>query len=184
MKFKHENTRLQIKYSCKLKCNRCTAQNRAGRRCKNTVCIGTDVCHVHRKSLGLRVGGSLIPNAGKGLFATKVFRKNEVIGFYAGKAITTQQKNERYGADSTVPYMIDGTTGMHIDSACLRSLMSIANGSPFKTRSNAKFSTRPMGDGTVKVTATDRLNVGDEIIIFYGPLYFQGMPYSVHSTTR
>jgi hypothetical protein len=190
MKFQHENTILGNKHSCTLDCNKCTAQNRSGRRCNNTVCIGTPVCHVHRKSLnlGVKVGNSRIPNAGKGLFATKVFKEKEVIGFYDGRDTTQAELDDRYGVDSTAPYIIKGKDGIYLDAACLRSLMSVANsGTSRKGRilpSNAKFSSKAMGNGTVKVSATKRINVNDEILIWYGEAYFNGMPFSRHSTKR
>ena len=190
MKFQHENTNLGNKYSCTLKCNKCTAQNRSGRRCNNTVCIGTPVCHVHRKSLGLgvKVGNSRIPNAGKGLFATKVFKEKETIGYYDGRDTTQAQLDNRYGVDSTAPYVIKGKDGIYLDSACLRSLMSVANSGTSRVGrilpSNAAFSSKAKRDGTVRVRATKRINVDDEILIWYGEAYFRGMPFSRHSTKR
>jgi hypothetical protein len=145
---------------------------------------------VHRKSLnlGVKVGNSRIPNAGKGLFATKVFKEKETIGYYDGRDTTQAQLDNRYGVDSTAPYVIKGKDGIYLDSACLRSLMSVANSGTSRVGrilpSNAAFSSKAKRDGTVRVRATKRINVDDEILIWYGEAYFRGMPFSRHSTKR
>lgn len=145
---------------------------------------------MHRKSLnlGVKVGNSRIPNAGKGLFATKVFKEKETIGYYDGHDTTQAQLDNRYGVDSTAPYVIKGKDGIYLDSACLRSLMSVANSGTSRVGrilpSNAAFSSKAKRDGTVRVRATKRINVDDEILIWYGEAYFRGMPFSRHSTKR
>jgi hypothetical protein len=145
---------------------------------------------VHRKSLnlGVKVGNSRIPNAGKGLFATKVFKEKETIGYYDGRDTTQAQLDNRYGVEQTAPYVIKGKDGIYLDSACLRSLMSVANSGTSRVGrilpSNAAFSSKAKRDGTVRVRATKRINVDDEILIWYGEAYFRGMPFSRHSTKR
>ena len=96
MRFKHTNLRTSLAFDCELQCNQCTATKKAGGRCKNRVCIGTSVCHVHRKELEVKVKKSTIPNAGKGLFATKTFNQNSVIGEYTGENVSEAEIGRRY----------------------------------------------------------------------------------------
>lgn len=65
---------------CTVECIQCVASNKTGQQCRNTTCDRLPFCWVHFKyKLGLVVGPSLIPDAGKGLFAVKEFKQGEVV---------------------------------------------------------------------------------------------------------
>ena len=186
MRFKNKNLRTGLDFQCQLECNRCTATTSKGTRCKNRVCIGVPTCHAHRKDAGLKVKRSTIPNAGKGLFATKQFKKGKPIGAYAGENISVAENNRRYGADDldNAPYSLSARNmpGRILDSACSRSLMSLANSKRERKRNNAKFSQHMKGDGTINVISTKRIKDGDEIFIDYGKGYWKGAQWSLHAT--
>jgi hypothetical protein len=186
MRFEHTNTRTNLKFDCKLNCTRCTATTSKGTRCKRRVCVGVAVCHSHRKSLGVKVKQSNIANAGKGLFATKTFKKNAVIGSYSGENVSQAEINRRYGNSKrdNAPYALGASNanGRVLDSACSRSIMSIANSGRQRSRNNAKFSHKMKQDGTINVRATKKIEAGDEIMIWYGKDYWKSAKYSRHKT--
>lgn len=186
MRFKHTNIRTSLAFDCTLQCNQCTATKKAGGRCKNRVCIGTTVCHVHRKELGVKVKKSTLPNAGKGLFATKTFNKNSVIGEYSGENVSEAEIGRRYGKSKhdNVPYGLgaNNAKGRVLDSACRRSVMSLANSGRSRMQSNAKFSDRIKPNGTINVRATKKIKAGAEIKIWYGTDYWRTTKNSRHST--
>lgn len=168
-------------FSCQLQCNRCTANNKSGSRCKNRVCIGTTVCHAHRKQLGLRVKKSTIPDAGKGLFATRKFKKNEIIGQYGGEVISGAEVTDRYSA-GTAPYTLKIGANRYVDSACKRTLMSTANSKKVRSHNNAKFSTVPTANNNINVRATKTIQPGSEIYVFYGDGYWNTVADTNHTT--
>ena len=186
MRFQHTNLRTGIDFECQLQCGRCTGTTARGTRCRNRVCIGVPTCHQHRKALGLKVKQSTIPNAGKGLFATKDFKKNKVISSYGGNIISKAELDRRYGGgnNDNAPYSLSARNAPNriLDSACRRSLMSLANSKRQTNRNNAKFSERLKGDGTINVRTTKRVRVGDEIFIDYGKGYWKGTQWSRHTT--
>ena len=116
-----------------------------------------------------------IPDAGKGLFATKAFQTNKVIGAYAGENVSQATINSRYGNSKrdNAPYALSANNlqGRVLDAACRRSLMSVANSGRNRTQSNAKYSSVMKQDGTINVRATKRIKEGDEIPIWYGKDY-------------
>ena len=186
MKFSSSDTKTGFQMSCELKCVRCTATTAKGLRCRNKVCIGVDTCHAHRKkTLGVFVKKSNIPNAGKGLFANKDFKQNDVIGKYSGDILTRQQNSERHGKDNKYDmnaYGLAITSAKRvIDASCNRGLMSLANGSASKAQSNARFMDKLI-QGKANVRATKKIRKGQEIIIHYGANYFSQSKYHKHKT--
>lgn len=186
MKFTSANTKTGFKMSCQLKCTRCIATTAKNTRCRNKVCIGTDTCHVHRtKTLGLAVKKSTIPNAGKGLFATRDFKQNEVIGKYTGDVLTPEENSQRHGkhpVHDLNAYGVSITSAKKVvDASCNRSLMSLANGSANRSKSNARFMDK-LVEGKVNVRATKKIRKGQEIIVHYGKGYFTASKYHKHKT--
>jgi hypothetical protein len=184
MKFKSENSKTGTKFQCNIKCGRCVAINKNGTRCKRRVCMGRKVCHTHRKAgVGLEVKNSNIPNAGKGLFAAREFKKDSVIGVYAGEVLTLAQHSARHGANKHDhgPYSIQVGNRV-VDAACRRGLMSLANGSKSIARANARFVDNIRPSGGINVKATKRIRVGQEIIVYYGADYFKSAKYHTHTT--
>ena len=187
VKFKNTNTTTGRTFECQLTCNRCTAQTATGTRWRRRVCVGTQKCFTHRKrDEGLQVKRSLIANSGKGLFATKIFRKNDLIGTgYRGELISRAQLNNRYGQqqNANAPYALSVRNSQQIvDSACERGILSVANTKTVRSQCNAKYSQHIKSDGTVNVRATKRIRPGDEIYIWYGAGFTQTMGNSRHTT--
>jgi hypothetical protein len=184
MKFKSENSKTGTTFQCKVQCGRCVARNKNGTRCKRNVCTGRKVCHTHRKvDVGLEVKTSNIPNAGKGLFAAREFKKDSVIGVYAGEVLTLAQHSARHGANKHDhgPYSIQVGNRI-VDAACRRGLMSLANGSKSMARANARFVDNIRPSGGINVKATKRIRSGQEIIVYYGADYFKSAKYHTHTT--
>jgi hypothetical protein len=175
------------KFECSLKCVRCSHINEStGQRCKNKVCIGTPICHVHLTTdHNLKIQESTIPNAGKGLFAWDrhadekdiIFKKDQAIIEYTGDIVTSAELKERYDK-YTAPYgLASNFEGLFIDAACDRSIGSLANKPLQSSQSNAKFyySRTRNEDGTytnkAKIRATKNIRNGQEILISYGRGY-------------
>jgi len=156
-------------FSCQLQCTQCTATTKSGQRCKRRVCIGAPVCSSHRKDFVIKKSG--IPGAGKGLFAKRDFKKNEVLGEYYGEELSAKQLTERYG-QSTAPYALLAG-GKIIDSACKRSLMSVANAKKNLEQANAKFSNNINANGRVNVRAKKKIKAGKEVFVHYGSDYWK-----------
>lgn len=74
-------------------CDRCTASTAARRRCKLTTCKYGPKCWIHtKKDDGLQVKPSTIPNAGDGLFATRLIPKHTMFA-YSGKRVAENRLN-------------------------------------------------------------------------------------------
>ena len=77
-------------------CPQCKAITDKGERCKNHTCRNVNYCWIHlRKIDGLAIKDSDIPNAGKGVFATRDFPlkqkdkgSKKPIAYYSAKEIT------------------------------------------------------------------------------------------------
>jgi hypothetical protein len=100
MKFQYANpTSNKWETICELECEQCphvilgnpngrTARLRNDRQCSRNVCIGRSYCFPNcNKAYGVVVKPSLIPGAGKGLFATKVFKEGNFICPFGGERL-------------------------------------------------------------------------------------------------
>jgi hypothetical protein len=186
MRFTNENLLTGEVFQCRLQCNQCGAQTRSGRPCRNRVCVGTPTCHQHRANA--RVGPSLIPGAGKGLFAKRDYAVGDLIGVYTGEVVSYDVIDNRYGGgnNTNAPYAVHTNirsnrypAGRAIDSACRRGLMSLANSSNNRRDANARFAYHR---GVMRVRAARPINRGDEILIYYGAAYRRTMGNSIHTT--
>ena len=157
------------------------------------MCEGTTTCFQHRKrDLGVRVARSLVPGAGRGLFATRRLPANTHILTYDGEKISDGQLNTRYGSDDErghAPYALKVTQpnpqyrGKSVDAACQRGLGSLINGSRTAAQSNVKYSNRARQDGSIKIyTKTRAIQPGQELFAWYGAGYWQSAAHSRHST--
>ncbi|CAB1097164.1 unnamed protein product [Ectocarpus sp. CCAP 1310/34] len=181
-------------WSCPLTCEQCQEVRANGMRCKNRVCFGTPLCHVHNSlKYGVKAKTSTIVNAGKGLFATRAFPKNSWICPYLGEKTSKDCIQKRYPGDMTAAYaeILPGPEQLHIDSACKRGVASLANGLfnangsvSSLSRHNCVSRYRPVGDGVpgVWLKSTKPLKIGDEIFNWYGDGGY--MLQHNHSTKR
>lgn len=168
-------------FNCHLTCGRCTHIKCNGQRCKNRVCFGFPICWIHSLQVyGVRLRESTIPDTGKGLFATRDFPRYTWICPYNGEDVTEACLEQRYPGNVTAPYAVDFKNDPHryVDSACLRSMASMANGlfrpdgtSQPLTAHNAEIVERPGSDTRHWLRARRNIFEGDEIFVYYGTVY-------------
>ena len=166
-------------FSCQLVSHRCEATTRANMQCKRRAVIGSSphLCWNHLLKLKhLRIAPSLMPNAGKGLFALDpsreegfiLFRPKQLIITYGGEQIDQRELNDRYG-EGTAPYAVEVSKrrGLYEDGACGRGVG--ANVNTFTRHQNARLG---IGQGgATKLYATKVIRNGDEIYVSYGRGY-------------
>lgn len=112
---------------------------------------------------GIIVKTSEIPNAGLGLFAERVFKKNEWITIYDGESIT---RNEAYKRN--VSHMAS-RDGVIIDG--LKSPIQGRGGGSFSNcshRQNTSNATIIAWLGILLLKATKNIDVNSEILVYYG----------------
>lgn len=189
MKFKLNNMRdpeRPLNYECVLECLPCGAPTKSGGTCRNSVCIGRNLCHLHRKvRYGLKVKKSGIRRTNmKGLWTTRAFKKNDPIGMYLGQVINHQELVRRYGPheDDYAPYTISEGKKKNVDSACLRGLMSMANSAAKLGDCNAKIG-RYNGIRT-PIEASRPIPANREIILYYGKNYWTDAAARVTHETK
>ena len=173
-----------VQFNAPLQCDRCTYIKANGERCKRNVCIGLDVCSTHLPfKYKVKIGTSLIPNSGKGLFAYQInapdnaiiFRKDDTICPYNGEIIDQPTLVNRYG-DFTAPYGFQTKQhpARYEDAATHRGVGSLINHKPGKsTNARLAINTRT-GKGIIKAMKTIRQ--GDELYVNYGNEYVMDEP--------
>jgi hypothetical protein len=166
------------RFECDLESKQCTGHARTGLRCRRKTVIGLPYCWSHLQSeRKIRILPSLIPNAGKGIFAqdkTKaanevVFRKNDIILEYTGELINKFTLNRRYGK-YTAPYGVQISHDRFEDGACERGAGTLGNHSA--SQANAKLVTSKVGNlHRVFIQASKDIQNGKEILMHYGKDY-------------
>ena len=152
----------------------CILQTKKCKMCRRKVTLGLDLCWQHaRMEYKVKMGESRIPNAGKGLFAMRPFKKNEWICPYGGEHITEKTLDRRYPGDALGAYVEKVDKNTFYDAACRRGIGSIANGSPTSQNSNVVAMTRYVGKSPW-LRATRNIRTGEELINNYGDEYFLG----------
>ena len=117
--------------------------------------------------MGLIVKKSLIPQAGLGLFADRVFKKDEPICEYTGQKMTQAQYDKKYGDDAMGSYGLQLDATHVIDAA--KTTSGVAryacdyHGS--RKRPNAEYVSDA---GHVYIVAIRNIKAGDEIYTDYG----------------
>jgi hypothetical protein len=111
---------------------------------------------------GVMTKKSNIPGAGNGLFATKDFRRDEIIIPYRGEVLNKEQKEIRYpNNDAEYLFQINKNTFIDATDPKMSNLSRYANHKPFST-ANAKLTTR----GNIK--SKKAIKAGEEIFVTYG----------------
>lgn len=139
--YKHDRMDVPEKksFECELACRPCGAPTPNG-SCTRRVCMWLPYCWQHSRQLfGLRVQESRALPGATGLFATRYFRKGEMVAPYLGEHVSEQEINRRYGNSevSLGPYLLHT-----VDAACVRGIGSAANGaygSIPKSSANVQF---------------------------------------------
>jgi hypothetical protein len=137
-------------------------------RCSKKTTYTHPFCGTHTKlHMGVSVKKSLIPQAGKGLFAERVFDKDERIVEYYGEKLTTEQYERRYKKDPLGSYGIQ-LSERHVIDAC-RTDAGVAryacdyHGSG--KRANAEYVNF---GGRIWIVAKRKIRSGEEIFTDYG----------------
>ena len=148
---------------------RCTADTRSGRQCAQRTCAG-EFCWVHLlQQRGLRIRGSLIPGAGKGLVAQRDFRPGDKIADYTGDIVPTG------GNLQNSMYVLELSEAVSIDAARTNAgegrWVNDAHNSG--RRNNARFSCNQRAK-TACLRATTRIRKGDEVLVSYGRNFWRG----------
>ena len=177
-------------FDAPLQCYQCRHVSADGRQCRNRVCIGLFLCHIHsKKVLHLRKSPSQIPGAGTGLFAHDssqgpneiVFARDQFICEYNGEEIDRDELIERYG-DYTAPYGLEINRHHFVDGSTVRGIANLIN-----TNRNTHFRTNCemnlAENGVVRIRATQPIRNGQELLMSYGRAYRmheEGVDYSTN----
>ena len=178
------------KFSCPLKKNTCSYKVLDYQKeCNTPVLQGGPYCPYHMsKIFKLRLQPSTIPAAGNGVYAWDleapngiVFKKGDYIIEYTGEALSPGQLYKRYGPN-TAPYaMATDDEKVFIDSACIRTMGALINGSygAAAGMDNTSFAV----DGKRVFIIADRNIVhGEELFVDYGSDYGKGEHSMDHKT--
>lgn len=159
-------------------CAQCSAQTRAGSRCKSRTCKYADYCWIHTKSLlqlGLRT--SSIPASGTGLFTYIDIPPKRIICAYKGENIPQEQyntSNSGYGVAIPRERVIDGKSTQSSLGRYANHCRPEDKRAELCAGNNAKFSISTRnGVSTVNVKSTKRIAAGSEVFVSYGSGYWR-----------
>ncbi len=110
---------------------------------------------------------STVRGAGKGLFATKEFHRNEKIAPYRGDHLTKRELDRRYPGNTEAQYTVKTAEGGYIDARNTNAgVARYANHKP-SFRANAALVS--VGRDRVAIEAEKRIMPRSEIFVDYGP---------------
>lgn len=122
---------------------------------------------------------SLIPNAGRGLFAKKIFTKGEIIGEYTGKILWLDDKEIKKFKGKTIYFMEKGVKNKNNKIKYIdghpdyeeTGLLSFANDAIFtEFENNAAFIETK---NKIIMICQKRIPKGAEILVDYGDQYWE-----------
>ena len=140
------------------------------------VCDRGENCWIHLKSQkGLEVKDSNMPGSGKGLYASKPFRKNSMIEEYTGEILNREQLDARYDQDELAVYAIQVYNNRFIDAMDPQYSSTARYMNDCRTAQsraglcgiNAKIGGADR-TGRIRLRATKDITAGSEIIGHYG----------------
>lgn len=128
----------------------------------------------------LEIRTSTIPNAGQGVFAKQAFKKDQVIGRYAGRAISREQMMKLPKEDMNKIISINTASGGEklIDGKHLKHYSAFFN-HKWKVKGN------PMGAANLTVfnegifTCLRAIQKGEELFFDYGPKYWAFQDFNI-----
>ena len=154
-------------------CTRCHAHIANGpRRCSRRTCIYPRYCWQHTQKLdGLKLAPSTLPNTGLGLFATKDFARNELIGPYTG-TISTVPINGPYVLEVHRRKFIDAKSTQSCITRYANDCRTVNKRAGQCRGNNSQF--RPTRDRQGANLKADRLiRAGQEIFVGYSRDYWR-----------
>ena len=115
---------------------------------------------------------------------------NRIPWYYHGEVIDGTEVDERYGIDprSNAPYTITASRTRHpsgnrnVDSACVRSVLSMANSKRRRADCNAEVKDYIDREGKMRMVSIKTIPAGSEIYVYYGAGFFTTMNNSIHTT--
>jgi hypothetical protein len=125
-------------------------------------------CEAHARDLyGVEIKESGLPNANKGLFATRAFRRGDRVATYGGERISCEEADRRYGVDGLCEYGLTVFPNRWVlDAIDLRGYGSMANDARGARPANIRFTQQG------EVRATRGIRPGDELFASYGSQYW------------
>jgi transposase InsO family protein len=123
-----------------------------------------NLCHIHRqKEYGVTIRET--PDAGKGLFATRNFKRNELIVEYTGDILTPNSEDEDAQPLSAYIQAINAPQGRSKEVVTLVDNKEVKKAVPL--RANAKVA-KTHSTASVQVRATRNIKAGEEILTAHG----------------
>ncbi len=155
-------------------CKVCHRPIKGGHTCRRRTCVTQPKCWQHTQSdQGLRVKPSTIPGAGRGLFATKTFHRNEKIVRYGGEHLTGREINARYPGNTVAQYAVKTREGGYIDAR--NTSAGVARYANHKTPAQgANAALVSVGRDRVAIEAEKRIQPQHEIFVDYGDDFHKG----------
>lgn len=141
--FSFRNPTNELMFAQELSPERCNFKLKNGNLCKRKQCIGTEYCFQHLPShmkLKIKQSDNI---RGKGLYAEKDFKKDEIVAKYNGVRIDENELQRRYGT-FTAPYAVQNKhrqNKQYIDSATLRGVASMTNAPIRNEHANTQLKT-------------------------------------------
>lgn len=132
---------------------------------------GAYFCDHHSDTLlGMVVKKSTIPNAGYGLFATRAFKKEEIIDLYEGRVIKSKREGDELEKKNLATYFMESRNGDIIDSIETDSCYCRFANEPVLIKDiNCYFDTK--GPRVVCMRAYRDIEPGEELFAHYGDCY-------------
>jgi hypothetical protein len=148
----------------------CAANNRRGTQCGSLTAKGRYCFNHMRTEEGVRVTTSTVQGAGYGLFAARDFARGDHIADYTGDEVIPRN------AGDGGPYCLTVTRRRLIDAARTNTGYGRWANDPRGTNSgpNAEFVVN-VARKTGRVRATRRVRKGEEILVSYGPSYWNAL---------
>ena len=181
-------------WGCQLKSTQCLGRkSNDGRQCSRRTTYTLGYCWQHLKTLAnLRIGQTELRDEDGnrmtflGLFACKkeeyedevVFADGDNICAYIGEYITQKILDERYpGLTEIAPYVFRMSAQRYIDGACVRGVAALSNMCTDAKNcvNNAEIVKINPNNNThfPVIRATAPIRNGDEILTYYGDMYFE-----------
>jgi hypothetical protein len=175
-----------------LRCGKCHVVSYCSRKCQKK--DWKDNNHKILCKGSVYIGRSLIPGAGRGVFATRTFEINEKICFYDGEDVPGTVIHE-YGMENPnhcktrigfqQPIHVDGIGQIINDSSCLDFVMDKLSGFVYTTKELADdYTSKSLFNANVsfhdsvsifQMVATKTIKAHDELYLVYGMNYWLSM---------
>jgi len=141
-----------------------------GRQCKKHVVYGY-YCYVHNKyRKGLRIKESMIPDAGRGLYAEKPYKQGQIVSQYRGQKLKKRDIDKKYEeqGDFTV------CNGNKPHNICVDAAVTSSSNGRYANTTDARNNVQlkyKNANKTFRLVATEPIPTSKEIFADYGQTY-------------